>query len=178
MVLFLFLLTFSEAESQIDNLITKSDNKALVVLLKKVKVIYDESELPDNSKEFDLIIVEDDYGVQSLYELTKGIWNDRSDKIVNQILNKGQGASFSFVSSSKGSYDYLETETKFSEYTSDKTHLFVEIIASAFKQDEIKNEINKFLQAKNISVSKVINVQIEIDPIDKKLCNIIIIYSY
>lgn len=154
----------------LDEMIAKKDGEAITKALKSIEVIYNENNLPDEPKNNDLAIIEDDYHVQLVFEFTDGVWNERTEQILAHILNSKENLGFSHL------FGFQLDERDFQQYNSDEQNIFVEILISKFNQENLSKSINDFILKKNIKYQDIINIQIK--KIDDKTSQIIIIYKY
>ena len=165
-----FILVTSVYAVTLDEMIAKKDGEAITKALKSIKVVYDANDFPDDPKNNDLAIIEDDYNVQLVFEFTDGVWNERTDQILAYILNSKENLGFSHL------FGFQLDERDFEQYTSDTKNIFVEILISKFNQENLSKSINNFILKKNIKYKDIINIQI--NKIDDKTSQIIIIYKY
>lgn len=165
-----FILVVSVYAVTLDDLIAKKDGEAITKALKSIKVVYNENDFPDNPKNNDLAIIEDDYHVQLVFEFKDGVWNERTEQILAHILNSTEKLGFSHL------FGFELDKREFQEYNSDKQNIFVEILISKFSQENLSKSINNFILKKNIKYQDIINIQIK--KIDDKTSHIIIIYKY
>lgn len=168
--LFFILILTSANSLTLDKMIAKKDAEAITKILKSITVVYNENEFPDNPKNNDLAIIEDDYNVQLVFEYIDGIWNERTDKILTHILNSNEKLGFSHL------FGFELDQREFQQYTTDKQNIFVEIIISKFNQENLSKKINDFIVNRKIKHKDIINIQI--NKVDKKSSKIIIIYKY
>ena len=162
------MFTYLNAVS-LDELIKDKDVKAIKNFLKSIKVVYDENDFPNNPKNYDLAIIEDDYNVQLVYEYINGVWNERTDKVLAHILNSKEKLGFSHLFGFKSDNNQFETESL------DKTKIFVEILISKANKIALSKSINNFILLNKIKQKNIINIQIQIlNSINSK---IIIIYK-
>lgn len=167
--------------SNLDNLVKNNDIKTLVKLIKNTKVIDDESLLPDNPKNDDLVIMENEYDVKILFEYLNGEWNEKSGKLIADILND-QKSTYMHL------FNYKVSNKDFNPYVSDKESLkvtedakkvVVKILESKFNDTAINSTIKVYSQKHLVAPDDIINVQItNIKTFeDKTNCNIIFVYK-
>lgn len=165
-----FILLTSVYSLTLDEMIASKDIDLISDTLKKIKVVYSENDFPNNPKNNDLAIIEDDYNVQIVFEYKDGVWNERTDEVLAHILNSNEKLGFSHL------FGFKLDNREFQQYNSDKQNIFVEILKSKSTQKDLTNNINYFLTSKKIKSTNIINIEINI--IDDKNSKIIIIYKY
>lgn len=177
--LFIFMITSNlYTKSIVDELIEKKDFQTLQKTIDNTKVLQNENQIPLDSKENDLIVIEDDYGIKILYEFYDGQWQDKSNPTIAKILKNDKGTTF------KNLFNYKVDATEFNPYESDtfkyeeekKTTIAVKFINSLNKEDNINKNIANFLEEKQIASLQVINIQLL--NTDRSDCTIVVIYRY
>jgi len=178
-VLLLSLLLFNLnlfAFSQIDKLVKDGDIETLKKLIKKTKIIDNEIELPLRVKEHDLIIIDNEYEVKSLFEFHDGRWNDKVYKIVAKLLENDSGTTYGNLFNYKvNAKEFKPYESDDFKYGSDESKmLIVKIIKSLNNEKSINKNISEFLKENLIDASTILNIQFF--DMDKIKCKIIITY--
>lgn len=180
--LFLLLATFSfGAESRLDALTKTKDFESLKALIKDTKIIETEAELPDNPKDNDLIIMENEYDVKILFEYLNGTWDEKGGKEIAAILND-QKSTYMHL------FNYQVNDKAFNPYVSDKEsvkvldeekRVVVKILESKFNDKAINSTIKVYSQKNLITADDIINIQIvNIQTKDSVTsCNLIFIYK-
>jgi NAD(P)H-flavin reductase len=169
LALFFILYSFSYSLT-LDEIIEQGNISNLTKYIKNVTVYYDANKFPDNPKNNDLAILEDEYNVQIVYEYKDDNWNERTDKILAKILNENGGISFSFLLPTRAE------PSDFKAYITDTKRVVVDILISKSNKINLTNNINEFMMNKKIKQKDIINIQIE--KVDEKTSRIIIIYKY
>ena len=158
------------AFSLVDSLHEKKDFKKLIEHINKATVIEDDNHLPDNPKENQLLIIDNEYDVKILYEYNDDEWNEKGSKEIAQILNGGNKTSFHHL------FNFQLDKMDFNAYTSDEALIQIEILKSSYKQDAINRTVQTFIKDKSLESDAIINLQIQ--NIHKESCDIIISYKY
>ena len=181
--LFLFSAsTIFAAESNIDKLLQENNIEVLSKLIKETKIIEDEANLPNNPKEHDLIIIENEYDVKVLFEFLNNTWSEKSGKEIANILND-QKSTYMHL------FNYKVSGKDFDKYVSDKDSekvyddgtekkLEVKILSSKFSEKAIKSTIKVYSQTQLIGANDIINIQIVNIREEAGQTNCDIIFSY
>lgn len=77
-----------------DNLVEQKDFKTLSNYIDKALVINHESELPNEAKKHDLVIISNEYDVKVMYEFLGEEWVEKGSEEIAQILNGGNKTTF------------------------------------------------------------------------------------
>lgn len=166
----LVISSYAFSFSLVDSLLEQKDLKQLNNYIQKAILIENDSQLPDNPKENQLLIVDNEYDVKILYEYYEGEWNEKTGPQIAQLLNGGNKTSFHHLFNFK-----LEKED-FNAYTSDEKLIHIEILKSSYQQDHLNQTIQGFMKQKNLKADDIITMQIQ--NISQKSCDIIIGYKY
>lgn len=160
--LFLFTSFLFANQSRIDTLVKQKDIKTLVKLIKETKVVENEMQIPHDSKDYDLIIIENEYDVKVLFEYLNGTWDEKSGKEIASILND-QKSTYMHL------FNYTVSDKAFDPYVSDKDSVkisdeekkvIVKILESKFNDKAINSTIKVFSQKNLIAADDVINIQV------------------
>ena len=180
--LFLFISTLSfAAESRIDALVKSKDLQTLSKLIKETKIVENEMQIPDNSKNNDLIIIENEYDVKVLFEYLNGTWDEKGGKEIAEILND-QKSTYMHL------FNYQVSDKAFDPYISDKESVkitdeekkvVVKILESKFNDKAINSTIKVYSQKNLIAADDVINIQVvNIKTVGNETsCNLIFSYK-
>lgn len=163
LALFLFTTTFCfAAESKIDKLVKEKDFQTLTKLIKETKIVENEMQIPLESKDNDLIIIENEYDVKVLFEYLNGNWNEKTGTEIAAILND-QKSTYMHL------FNYKVNDKAFDPYVSDKESVkvtdedkkvYVKILDSKFNDKAINSTIKVFTQKQLIPTDDIINIQI------------------
>lgn len=179
-IFFITCIAYSEllGESQIDKLLQNGNLNKLKTLIDNTKIIDNENQLPSSPKENDLIIIDNEYEVKSLFEYHDNQWNDKVNKTIAKLLNNDTGTTygnlFNYKVNSKDFNPYESDDFKYNtQEESSKVHIV--FINSINKQNNINKKVTSYLQENMIGVNQIINIQIT--KTDKPNCQIILIYK-
>lgn len=163
--------------SQIDKLLQSNNVNELKTIIQATKVIHSEHNLPSNPKENELIILENDYGIKSLFEYNEGQWNDKVDSTIAKLLQNDKGTTY------KNLFNYKVDAAEFNPYESDnfkynenvKQNVKIVFINSVNKSNEINKNLNSFLDENKINTNQIINIQL--NNLEQQNCQIVLIYK-
>ena len=181
--LFLFTTTSIFAvESKLDILVKNKNIDEITKLIKNTKIIEDDSLIPDNPKNDDLVIMENEYDVKILFEFFDGSWNEKSGKLIADILND-QKSTYMHL------FNYKVSGKDFNKYISDKDSVkvyddgsvkkvVVKILTSKFNDTAINSTLKVYSQTHLVEANDIINIQIVNIQKEEKQTNCNIIFSY
>lgn len=181
--LFLFTATSIFAdESKLDILVKNKNIDEITKLIKNTKIIEDDSLIPDNPKNDDLVIMENEYDVKILFEFFDGSWNEKSGKLIADILND-QKSTYMHL------FNYKVSGKDFNKYISDKDSVkvyddgsvkkvVVKILTSKFNDTAINSTLKVYSQTHLVEANDIINIQIVNIQKEEKQTNCNIIFSY
>lgn len=161
--LFILSYTYSFASSsKIDELVETNKIKELVTLIKETKIIGSETDLPDNPKNNELIIIENEYDIKVLFEYVDDTWSEKSGKLIAEIMND-QKSTYMHL------FNYKVSNKDFNPYTSDKESLKttetdrkieIKFLDSKFNEQAISSTVKVFTQKNLIAPDDIISIQI------------------
>ncbi len=173
----LLLSINSFASSKIDLLIEKKEFEKIADLISETKIIYSDTNLPDNSNDGDLIIISNEYEIKQFFEFYNGIWNEKVTEEIAKLLGNDSGTTygnlFNYKVNSKEFNAYETDDFKYEK--SEVSSVVVKIINSKNSEYDINNNINIYLKEHTIDIDNIINIQIS--DTNLKNCKIIIIYE-
>lgn len=181
--LFLFTATSIFAdESKLDILVKNKNIDEITKLIKNTKIIEDDSLIPDNPKNDDLVIMENEYDVKILFEFFDGSWNEKSGKLIADILND-QKSTYMHL------FNYKVSGKDFNKYISDKDSVkvyddgsvkkvVVKILTSKFNDTAINSTLKVYSQTHLVEANDIINIQIVNIQKEENQTNCNIIFSY
>lgn len=164
----LLMTNLYAANSLVDALVQKEDYKTLSNYISKALVINHESELPNEAKNNDLVIIDNEYDVKIMYEYLDGEWLEKGGERIAQILNGGEKTTYHHLFNFK-----LDSE-EFNSNTKDDGLVQVEILKSPYKQANLNSTIQEFINKRGIN--HVINIQLQ--NCTQKYCDVVIFYKY
>ena len=181
LALFLFISTSYAAQSNLDKLVKENNIQELSRLIKNTKVIEDDTQIPDNPKDNDLIIMENEYDVKILFEYLNNEWNEKSGALIADVLND-QKSTYIHL------FNYKVSNKDFNPYVSDKESVkvsnedkkvVVKILKSKFNDKAINSTIKVYSQKHLIGAEDVINIQVVNikENVNEISCNLIFSYK-
>jgi len=163
--------------SKIDTLLKSNDLVTLKKLIDQAVLLYSDAKLPSNPKEHDLIIIDNEYEVKSLFEFYDGQWNDKVDKRIAKLLENDKGTTYGNL------FNYKINAKEFDPYTSDNfkhsdtsiSKVVVKIIDANNSETAINQALSKLMHKEMIDAKDVINLQVT--NLDSNPCKIILSYK-
>ncbi|KIM09419.1 MAG: hypothetical protein KU28_02055 [Sulfurovum sp. PC08-66] len=169
-------LFFLEGASYIDKLVENNDTIKLKELIAKTQTVEHDTDLPRNPKEHDLIIVENEYEVKTLFEFHDAQWSEKSNPHLAILLGNHQGTTygnlFNYKVNAKEFDPYTKEDFKYTQET--KSSVKLKILSSSNNEEDINEAIKTIIFQERIDVNAIISIQILQLNVTK--CNIALSY--